>query len=117
MDIEKSARLFLPLTSQAFEWYNLNKNVEVRKFKGRFVSIPSRDYQFAELRKGYSGESRFASITNIEVFENSSDLFDKVSFKRVVPVAITRHDAEKLIHEYVGNYRLLAIFLTIISPH
>lgn len=111
----QSTRLFLPLTSQAFEWYNLNKNVEVRKFKGRFKNILERKYQFVELRKGYSGASIFAPITEIVVFENCDALFDKIAYKRVVPVATSRMEAEKLVYDYVGSEPLLAILLAIHS--
>lgn len=113
MEISQSTRLFLPLTSQAFEWYSLDKNVEVRKFRGRFKTVMKRDYKFAELRKGYSGESKFASIKEIILFENSRTLFDKVDYKRVIPIATSRQDAEKIVHEYVGNEQLLAIFLSV----
>lgn len=112
MEIDQSTRLFLPLNSQAFEWYDLKKNVEVRKYKGRFKNILKFNYKVAELRRGYSGESKFASISKILVFESASALFDKIDFKRVVPVATSRHDAEKIVFEYVGSEQLLAIFLS-----
>src|SRR5688572_9421736 len=98
MEFSESLRLFLPLTSQAFEWYNLDKNVEIRKYKGRFKNVLTRNYELAELRKGYSGESIYASITNVVVFGNSRELFDSIDYKRVIPVATSRQEAEKMVY-------------------
>lgn len=107
-----SKRLFLPLTTQAFEWYALKKDIEVRKFRGRFKNALSRNYELAELRKGYSGESRFAVVSQMLVFDNSKNLFDHIDYLRVIPTARSKHEADQLLHNYVGEDRILAIFLS-----
>jgi hypothetical protein len=103
-------RYFLPLTSEAFCWYDLTKDVEVRKFSARFKGLLDGKYQFIELRKGYSGQSKFARIEKVLTYENSKELFDDVDYTRVVPET-SRETAENLIYGYAGNGKIIAIFL------
>ena len=110
--VNKMSRLFLPLTSEAFGWYNLSKDVEVRKLKGRFKSKLIHKYKFAELRKGYSGASKYATITRMIIYNSSQELFDDVTYNRVIPVAKSRKDAERLVSDYIGTESVIAIFLS-----
>lgn len=104
-------RLFLPLTVEAFEWYNLTKDIEIRKLQGRFKNIQTSSYKFAELRRGYSGKSIFALIIDVIPIDHYLLLFDNFDFKRIIPSASSKSEAEIIIKRYVGHDRIIAIFL------
>lgn len=110
------SRLFLPLTSEAFEWFHMGKTVEVRIKKGRFKNIHKFNYKYAELRKGYNGKSVYAAIIKIEEYSGIKQLLNKLDHHSIVPLQLpTRGIVEKLESYTNSSSNLLAIHLSFVS--
>lgn len=108
-------RLFLPLTTEAYNWYCEGKSVEIRKFQRRFKNILSQNYEIAELRKGYNGPSIWAEIKSIKKYNNVTDLLIDVNYKELIPSATTNIEAQNRLRSYVNNEKeIIAIFLNLI---
>lgn len=120
MEVSKSeffkSRLFLPLTSEAFEWYEKGKCVEVRIKKGRFKNIHKFNYKYAELRKGYNGKSVYAQIDKIDEYSSIKRLSDGVKLKSIIPLELSKQESIKKLDRYVNSEAtILAIHLSFIS--
>ncbi|WP_431123349.1 hypothetical protein [Flagellimonas flava] len=120
MEVSKSEffknRLFLPLKSEAFDWYQLGKSIEIRQQKGRFKNILESNYKYAELRKGYNGESIYCEISHIKEFDSFNDLIDNYDIKSIFPPCNSEKEAlEKYTNFYLEEYPLIAISLRFIS--
>lgn len=94
---EKIDRLFVPLKTEPYEWFQSGKkHWELRQRRGgfRFGAYVGRR---VELRRGYSTEDAlWGSITDVEVANTIDEMFAKVWYKRVLPTATGRDQAKLL---------------------
>ena len=120
MDVSKSEffsnRLFLPLKSDALQWYQIGKSIELRQRKGRFKNIFSFDSKYAELRKGYNGESLYCKINEIKEFHSLSNLLNAYDFKSIFPSCTSKQEVLiKYTDFYEDDDHIIAISLKFIS--
>ena len=120
MEVSKSEfftnRLFLPLKSEAFEWYQIGKTIELRQRRGRFKNIFKFNYNYAELRKGYNGESVYCVIEDIKEFNSLNDIIQTYGIKSIFPHCKSKSEAlEKFADFYMEDYPLISISLRFIS--
>ncbi len=98
----KPDRLFVPLTTQAFEDFSLRgKKVEVRKVMPNFSPKTVYEGRPVELRKGYSGESMWGVIGTV-VIGTLSDVIRAFPLKEVEPRFSTYEEAIQDNQELLG---------------
>lgn len=101
-------RLFVPLNTEAFNWFKEGKKWEVRKKRGQYNPRNVFKGKKVELRKGYTGESIWGKILDVDTFENADRLFEKINFKEVFPDSGSLSSAKKLIQNYVDSNEIIA---------
>jgi hypothetical protein len=94
-------RLFVPLTAFCFEQFSCGKIVEVRRRRGQWLPKHVRVGRRVELRRGYSGPARWATVTAVFEARNINDLLVQVPYRKIFPYATTWSEAERMAcHEF-----------------
>lgn len=108
-------RLFLPLNSNAFNWYKMGKKWEVRKVKGQYNLKNIRSNRIVELRRGYNTKDRLWGIINeVKIFNNSSQLLSEIDFLEIFPEAKDSNEANNLFNDFVNvDEHIIAFKITL----
>ncbi len=98
MIIEKSKndRLFVPLSSEPYSWFQSGlKKWELRKYGRQYTEKHVYLGRRVELRRGYSDKTKvlWGVIEVVECANNLELFFGKVAFHEVIPVASNLQDA------------------------
>lgn len=109
--IEKNrgkVRLFVPLSSEPFRWFESGKKRwELRRYGRQYTERNIVPGQTIELRRGYQARagSLWGTITDV-VYAPSLDIFfDLVPFKEVVPLCVSRDEAILIASEILHTGR------------
>ena len=120
--IPKIPRVFIPLNTSAYEWFDSGKKKwELRKYGRQYTEKNIYKGRIVELRKGYSNPSTaiWGVVNKVIVFNSIVDIFDNVEFEEIIPVAKNKKEAieisEKFFKNENGKYILIQIE-TIKSP-
>ena len=101
--------LFVPLIKESFRWYSQGKKWEVRKLRGQYTMRNIITGRRVELREGYTGSKKFGRIQEVIVVDDSEELFKRIDFKEIIPVAIDLEDAKKRIARFLNeSHRIIA---------
>ena len=96
-------RLFVPLNTGPFEDFQHNgKTYELRGYGRQYTEKHVYAGRKVELRKGYSGQSLWGMIGNVES-GGLEQVLRKVGFKKIVPNAKSKAEAVKEICEILGR--------------
>jgi hypothetical protein len=104
-------RVFVPLTKEAYDWFKIGKQWEVRKFNvGQYNLKNIVKGREVELRLGYRpGNSTWGIISEVSVFDNISEMLNNVMYKSIIPTAETELIARDFIEKYIGkDYKIIA---------
>lgn len=98
-------RLFVPLASQPFRWFESGeKRWELRRFGRQFNDKRVCIGREVELRRGYSTQdSIWGEINSVVVADSIADFFKKVPFSEVIPIAENLHGAVQIAQQIIGN--------------
>jgi len=98
-------RLFVPLASQPFRWFESgDKRWELRRFGRQFNDKRVCIGREVELRRGYSTkDSLWGEIDSVVVAESIAAFFKKVPFSEVIPIAENLHGAVEIAQQIIGN--------------
>lgn len=100
-----SDRIFVPLVTEAFDWFKSGeKEWELRGYGGQWTEKHLRPGRRVELRKGYSSPDRiWGKLTEVVAADSIQEMYDKVPFKKVVPVAKTKAEAIQIANHIMGK--------------
>jgi hypothetical protein len=87
-------RVFVPLAAFCFEQFSCGKTIEVRRRLGSFQFKHVRVGRRVELRRGYSGPSRWGTVKSVWEISSINDLLLKMPWRNVFPYATSRREAE-----------------------
>jgi ASC-1-like (ASCH) protein len=100
----KANRLFLPLKSNAFDWFNReSKKYELRRLRNQYTQKYVKKGRLVELRCGYSGKSIWGQIGQVSVYNSLHQIFSTVNFEDIIPIASSVDHAIDIAAEFVGN--------------
>ena len=101
---EMSTRVFVPLTTRAYEWFmSGSKEYELRRARRQFRPENLRRGRDVELRRGYSGASIWGSVGDVVVADDLGSIFASIEYTRVVPDASSMEDAIQTAIQFVGE--------------
>lgn len=94
-------RLFVPLAKEPFEWFESGqKHWEVRKAERGFAPQHVQIGRVVELHLGYSTpEAIWAEITEVVLADTLEELYERVPFSEVIPVAASVEEATRITTE------------------
>jgi hypothetical protein len=103
-------RLFVPLSTEPFEWFSSQgKQWEVRRNKGSFRADRLTPGRRVELRRGYTGDSLWGTLTETVRASSAADLFDVICYKTAVPSANSQSEAIAFVDKLLAqNHELVA---------
>lgn len=97
MELEKIKfdRLFVPLSSNPYDWFEGGKKEwELRKYGRQYNELHVRVGRLVELSKGYSSKNRlWGLITDIIRGKNLEEIFAQVHYTKILPEAISKENA------------------------
>ncbi|WP_227376262.1 ASCH domain-containing protein [Haladaptatus halobius] len=102
----KPDRLFVPLSTRPFKWFeNGAKRWEVRRYGGQFTHSHVYKGRIVELRKGYSSEEKiWGQIKEIISTKELERIFKNVPYHQIIPDANSSEEAiEKTTHILNGR--------------
>ena len=100
---EKPDRLFVPLATAPFSWFESGlKTWELRRYGRQYTKKHVVLGRRVELRKGYSGDSLWGEIDAINQAETIEEIFKKVPYSFVVPIARDLSDAVRICTDILG---------------
>jgi hypothetical protein len=88
-------RLFVPLAAFCWEQFGLGKTVEVRCRRGQWLPKHVRVGRRVELRRGYSGPSKWGTIIKVAEATSVHDLMCKMPWRKMMPYAHNSAEAEQ----------------------
>ena len=95
---EKPDRLFVPLATAPFSWFESGlKTWELRRYGRQYIKKHVVLGRRVELRKGYSGDSLWGEIDAVYQAETIEGIFRLVPYSFVVPVARDLPDAVSVV--------------------
>jgi hypothetical protein len=97
-------RLFVPLATDPYRWFESGvKQWEVRRMTGSFSLEHVRLGRLVELRRGYSTpDSIWGHVAGIVVAESLADLYRKVPYLQVTPLAASLDEALAVASKILG---------------
>ena len=96
-------RFFVPLNSEPFEDFKSgSKTYELRGYGRCYTGKHVYRGRVVELRKGYSGESLWGRITNVET-GTLEEVLAKVPWQKIIPKAKSRREAIGIINHLLGK--------------
>lgn len=104
----ENKRLFVPLNSEAYNWFKQGKKWEVRKYQGQYTTNNVIEGKRVELRKGYNGESIWGVINEVKVLNNIQDLFQQINFNEIFPTLEKKSEAIYLAQNYIDDKKIIA---------
>ena len=97
MELEKIKfdRLFVPLSSNPYDWFESGKKEwELRRYGRQYNELHVRVGRLVELSKGYSSKNRlWGLITDIIQGKNLEEIFAQVHYTKILPEAISKENA------------------------
>jgi ASCH domain len=104
-------RLFVPLSAEPFEWFSSRgKQWEVRRNNGAFRADRLTCGRRVELRRGYTGDSLWGTLTEAVSASNAAELFAHVHYAVTVPTVASRSDAIAFVEGLLGEDQELVAF-------
>lgn len=103
---EPQKRLFVPLSTQPFVWFlSGSKKWELRKYGRQYTEANLTLGRKVELRRGYlnSFESIWGEISDVVSGRSISEIFEKVEFGEVIPVAKSISEAIESAIDILGD--------------
>jgi len=100
-----SNRLFVPLATEPFVWFESgNKSWELRKYGRQFTEKTVYEGRRVELRCGYSDPNRsiWGTISKVEKSKTIEDFFTEIDFSIVIPVAQSNFHAIQIAKTILG---------------
>ncbi len=100
--------LFLPVTSEVYEWYeNGGKQWEIRTY-GRFNERTVFKGRVVWVSKGYSGDRFLALVCKKPVVGSLDYILDNVPYEEIIPTAKSREDAVNKIKSMIKGDNFVA---------
>jgi GNAT superfamily N-acetyltransferase len=93
---QEADRLFVPLASQPFAWFESGKKLwELRKYGAQYTEKHVYDGRRVELRRGYSDRTRnhWGTIREVVLTIGLAEMFTKVPYNQVIPTAKSEKEA------------------------
>lgn len=104
-------RLFVPLSAEPFDWFDSgSKHWEVRHDRGTFQLSRLTSGRRVELRRGYTGDSLWGTLTETAQAANAVELFALVCYEAVVPIARSQAEAIAFVEALLGDNQKLVAF-------
>lgn len=98
---EPSDRLFVPLKTGPFRWFQLGaKEWELRAVNPNFNPETVYVGRHVELRHGYNGDSLWGVIREVATADDLRSVLDRVPFEKISPAAGSRESARDHIGEH-----------------
>jgi hypothetical protein len=98
-------RLFVPLTTEPFRWFERGqKRWELRRYGRQYTERQVRPGRFVELRRGYQEKcgSLWGTIAEVVQAPTLSRFFESVPYHEVIPTAASREDAIRIASEILN---------------
>ena len=100
----KKDRLFVPLNDEAFYWFrNNNKNFELRGYFNGWREKYVYSGREIELRRGYNTKDKIFGKIGKVVIGSMNNIFDKVNYKKIIPIAKSRQESIKKAKEILNK--------------
>jgi ASC-1-like (ASCH) protein len=100
MSLEKTKfdRLFVPLSSNPYNWFESGrKEWELRKYGRQYNELHVRVCRLVELSKGYSSKNRlWGHITSITLGKDLEEIFTKIHYSKILPEANSKENAVEI---------------------
>jgi ASC-1-like (ASCH) protein len=95
--VRPKVRLFVPLATEPFRWFESGKKKwELRKYGKQYTEKNIFSGREVELRRGYNTtDSLWGRLGEVLVVDSLEDLFLKVDFEKIIPVAASHEEAIK----------------------
>jgi hypothetical protein len=93
---ESNGRLFVPLSTQPYIWFEMGlKKWELRKYGRQYTEKHVYPGRRVELRRGYSDKTRalWGVVEMVEYADDLQSFFNKVAFNEVIPFASSIEEA------------------------
>lgn len=108
----KLDRLFVPLSTAPFLWYEEGKKTwEIRYYGRQYTEKHVYPGRKVELRFGYSNPKKaiWGEIKQVLTARSIDDMLDTISYKEIIPVAENKTDALIRIKNILGNKKYSVI--------
>lgn len=101
-------RLFVPLASEPFNWFlSGQKKWELRKADRQYTKKYVYKGRMVELRKGYNTDEKlFGQVDNVVESVSLEGIFEKASFKEIIPIAKNKSEAISISLEILKPSKL-----------
>lgn len=97
-------RLFVPLNNEAFYWFkNNNKSFELRGYVNGWREKYVYNGRKVELRRGYNTRDKIFGKVGKVVIGSINDIFDKVNYRKIIPIAKSKEEAIKKAKEILNK--------------
>lgn len=104
-------RLFVPLSTRAFNWFKMGKQWEVRILKGQYNPRNIFPGRIVELRRGYNTtDSLWGQIVDVKIFENSDELLRTLDFQLIIPQAKNSTEAKAELKNFAEPGKQIITF-------
>ena len=102
----KVPRLFIPLNTDAYNWFlGGQKKWELRNYGRQFTEKNVFVNKVVELRKGYSNaeESIWGVVSEVLIFKTFTQVYEFIDYKEVIPIASSKEEAIAISENILGN--------------
>ena len=110
-------RLFVPLKAEPFGWFESGaKEWEIRRNAGAFALERLTIGQRVELRRGYTGDSLWGTISELQE-GLAAEILGRIPFESIIPTASTAEDAALFINDLLGSGEILSAVRVQVDEH
>lgn len=97
-------RLYIFLKSKAFFWFrDKGKKYELRVYRRQWTEKNVYKGRPVELRRGYNTKDRIRGKVGKVIVGTIKEIFSKVKYKEIIPLANSQKEAIKIINEILGK--------------
>lgn len=102
--MKQKKRLFVPLSTNPYNWFlSGSKEWELRKAARNFTSKQVYRGRVVELRRGYNTSDKiYGVIDQVIECKTLQEVFDKIDFKKIIPVARDKFEAINISYEILN---------------
>lgn len=107
--------LFVPLTTQAYEWFSMGKEFELRKSERCWNRKQIYSDRGVTLSKGYGKRDRKKGRVGKVIFSSLDLILSRVPFRKIIPIAKNRKEAKEIVRNILGEAKEYVAFEVILN--